>query len=330
VNFDFYEGKTCLVTGGAGFIGSHLVDSLVKLKANVVVLDNFLTGKGQNLKQSEKTKNFKLIRGDVRDFGLLASLTQNCDIIFHMAAGVVGHSSQNPRRDMEINIEGTFNILEAALGRQGYIHKVVYASSASVYGNSRQPLMSEDGPTNPLSAYATSKLAGEHYCRVFYDYHDVPTVALRYFNIYGPRQTEESGYGGVVSIFAKCMMKGEPLPIFGDGSQTRDFSYIDDAIHATLLAGMSNIHGEVFNIGTGLETSIDDLAQIMLDLGSKYSKPIRREVRYTEKRIIDNVRRRVADIEKARYLLRYEPVISLRDGLTRVLEYYGLRGAKPS
>lgn len=312
----FFKGMKCLVTGAAGFIGSHLVDALIQLGANVIAVDDFTTGKLSNLQAALKSPNCTLVRGDVRDYPLVASLVKKATVVFHQAARVVAVSLDDPVSDMNVNIGGTMNVLMAA--KNSNVSRLVYASSASVYGNSRYLPMNEDDPINPLSPYAVSKLAGDNYARVFFDHYKVPTVCLRYFNIYGPRQSDVSGYGGVISIFGQRISTGKEPVVYGDGTQTRDFTEIGDAINATLLSAISpRAEGEVFNVGTGVETTIDDLAKLMIEIAQ-----VNVQVVHAERRTVDNVRRRVANIEKARRLLRYEPFLSQREGLKRVLQYY--------
>ncbi len=314
----FFQNKTCLVTGGAGFIGSHLVTRLLELGAKVKVLDSLSTGRMSNIQYLLTNPNFTFVEGDVRNFDIVRSLVSSSDIVFHHAAAVVARSIEDPVSDMEINVRGTVNVLMAA--RESNVSRVIYASSASVYGNTKYLPMNEDDPVNPLSPYAVSKLAGENYSSVFFDDFDTPTVSLRYFNIYGPCQSDLFGYGGVVSIFAKSISAGKPPVVFGDGTQTRDLTEIRDAVGATLLAAMHDrAVGEVFNVGTGIEISINGLAESFAKLTGNSIQP-----EFSDKRAVDNVRRRVANIEKARRVLRYEPQVTLSQGLKRIIQYYSV------
>ena len=312
----FFDGKRCLVTGGAGFLGSHVVERLLNAESDVVVLDNMLTGKRSNLEAALRSERLRIVEGDVRDYETVADLVSKADFVFHLAATVVASSIEDPIRDMETNVRGTLNVLSAA--KNNPVSKIVYASSASVYGNGRYLPMHEDDPVNPLSPYAVSKLAGEHYSKVYFEDFEVQTVCLRYFNVYGPRQSDKFGYGGVFSIFANKVIHGECPVIFGDGTQTRDFLEISDAVEATLAAaGYERATGEVINVGTGIEVSVNDLACAFL----KYSG-LDAEPRHSDRRKVDNVRRRVANIERARRLLGYEPQVTLKEGLKRVIQFY--------
>lgn len=309
------ERMRLLVTGGAGFIGSHLVDRLVAEGHYVYVLDNFSTGKIKNLAGVLESKNLKLARADVR--GILRSLIRKLrrvDAVCHLAAMTdVQESIRNPILTSDVNLMGTLRVLEAA--RKLKAERVVFASSAAVYGMIERFPIREDAKIAPISPYGASKAASELYCRAFEENYGIETVSLRYFNVYGPRQIS-CQYSGVISIFARRILRGQPLTIFGDGSQSRDFVYVSDVVDATIRALQETFQTRVFNIASGTETTIHKLAQIMQGIvgrrpGAKFLPP----------RLGDPYRG-VADITKARRELRFDPRTSLRDGLSETIHWY--------
>jgi UDP-glucose 4-epimerase len=236
-------------------------------------------------------------------------------LIFHLAARNIVVSTRNPREDFETNIGGTLNVLLAARAVGG--RRIVYTSSTSVYGNPRYLPMNEDDPLSLLTPYAVSKLAGENYCMAFYESYDLPTTAVRYSNIFGPGQDPANPYCGVVAKFLESLMAGRPPVIHGDGNQTRDFTFVDDAVEATLLAGTSDrALGEVFNVGSGVETRVNELAALLIRLTDAKVAPT-----HTDRRDIDNIRRRVVNIEKTRRTLRWVPEVTLDEGLMRTVEW---------
>ncbi len=307
-----FQNLRVLVTGGAGFIGSNLVDSLVKEGAQVTVLDDLFTGKKENI---QSLNQIRFVKGSVTQLDLVFNLVKEADIVFHLAVRNIIVSTRSPRMDFLVNAGGIFNVLSAA--RKHHIKRVVYASSASVYGNPRYLPINEDDRYNILNPYAASKLSGEHFCFAFHESFEVPVVILRYSNVYGVRQSPENPYCGVVSKFFDQLEKGERPCVHGDGEQTRDFTYVMDAVEATLLAGISpKVEGEVFNVGSGKETSINDLAQLIIEIKKKKVTP-----KHIERRDIDNIRRRVLNIEKIRRILRWIPKTSLKDGLTLTYQW---------
>lgn len=299
-----------LVTGGAGFVGSNLVDALVVRNVKTIVLDDLFTGKIENLPKSNLVE---FVEGSVCDEDLVKKLVKEVDLVFHLAARNIIVSTQNPREDFAVNIGGTLNILLAAKERG---IKVVYTSSTSIYGNPRYLPINEDDAINPFTPYATSKLAGENYCFSFYETYGLPTTVVRYSNIYGIKQRPDNPYCGVVSKFFDAVIKDQPPSIHGDGEQTRDFTYVDDAVEATILAASEKAEGQIYNVGTGIETSINTLAQKIIKLFGKNITPT-----YIDRRDIDNIRRRVVNIEKIRKELRWIPKYSLDDGLRKTKEW---------
>jgi UDP-glucose 4-epimerase len=295
-----------LVTGGAGFIGSHLADRLVEDGANVTILDDLTTGVTENL-VGISHQSCRIVVGSVADREIVNRLVSEAEVIFHLAARNIVASTRDPDKDFETNIGGTLNMLMAA--KEHNIKRFVYASSSSVYGNPRHLLACEDDPVCLLSPYAVSKFAGEGYCQAFFESYGVPTVALRYSNVYGPRQR------GIVVVmrFVQAIRDKKPLQIHGDGQQTRDFTWVGDAVEATLLVAKSaRAVGEVFNVGTGVETSIVELARLIAGPKAVLERIDRRD--------IDNIWRRVLNIEKARRILRWVPAISLEKGLGLLCE----------
>jgi UDP-glucose 4-epimerase len=306
-----FGGRRILVTGGAGFVGGALTRRLVEAGARVTVLDDLFTGQADTVPTGAD-----FVEGSVTDGPLVDELVAANSLVFHLAARNIIASTANPRDDFATNIGGTLNVLLAA--RQGKVERVVYSSSASVYGNPRSIPINEDDRVVTLSPYAVSKLGGEHYCQAFYESYGLPTACVRYSNVYGPGQRPDNPYCGVVSKFLVDAHAGRPLSIHGDGEQTRDYTYIDDAVEATLLAAIRpRAEGEVFNVGTGIEVSVNALAR---GVGRALDKEI--ELNYVDRRDIDNIRRRVVNIEKARRMLRWAPQVTLNVGLDRTAEWF--------
>ncbi|HEV8150546.1 MAG TPA: NAD-dependent epimerase/dehydratase family protein [Gemmatimonadales bacterium] len=308
-----FDGQRILVTGGAGFIGSATVARLLELGASVTVLDDFFTGQAENL--PAPGPRLQIIWGSVVEEPTIQELVGNADYVFHMAARNIIVSTKNPREDFATNIGGTLNVLLAA--RASRVRRVIYASSASVYGNPRRLPINEDDATNMLSPYAVSKYGGENYCTAFFESYGVPVTSVRYSNVYGPSQRPENPYCGVVAKFFAAALAGQPPVIHGDGEQTRDYTYVGDAVEATLLAAVSpRADGQVYNVGTGRETSVNQLAQAILKITGRDTQP-----QHIDRRDIDNIRRRVLNMEKARRELRFTPEITLEAGLRATYDW---------
>ncbi len=312
INIDF-SGCRVLVTGGAGFVGSNLVAAIVKAGGKVTVLDDLFTG---NLANIDSGINYDFVQGSVADYALVRKLMSGVDYVAHLAARNIIVSTKNPRDDFETNIGGTLNILMAA--RETKPKGIVYSSSASIYGNPRILPIVEDETPLTFSPYSVSKLAGENYCYAFYETFYVPVSVVRYSNIYGPKQNPSNPYCGVISKFIMAIDDNKPIQIHGDGYQTRDFTYVDDAVSGTLLALLSpRADGMIFNIGAGFETSILQLIDILSSIMHK--EAICENI---DRRDIDNIRRRVLNIERIRTRLRWQPQVTLRDGLKRTVDWY--------
>lgn len=302
----------CLVTGGAGFIGSNLVEALVQSGEKVVVLDNFSTGARDNLDFVSTGDSLRIIEGDVRDIATVHECVAGADIVFHLAAEVGNlNSLEHPLRDSQVNILGTLNVLQAAL--EAGVKRLVYSSSSAIFGEPRYLPIDEDHPMNPESFYyAVSKLAAENYCLAFAQLYGMSVVCLRYFNVYGPRQ-KYNPYANVIPIFAKRLLSGQPPVIYGDGEQARDFVYVRDVVQANLLAAKSDISREVFNIGIGEQTTVNQLQAALQQIVGASFEPVHEPPRAGE------LRDSVAQIAKARELLGYCPKIDIQQGLAEFM-----------
>lgn len=302
--------KRVIVTGGAGFIGSHLAETLVGHGYQVIILDDLSTGKMENIEELLRKGNVEFIQGSITDLTLLQKLFQGVEYVFHQAALVrVPHSIDDPLTTNEVNITGTLNVLMAT--RDNRVKKVIYAGSSSVYGNSPTLPQREDMPPNPLSPYAVTKLTGESYCNIFCRIYGLPSVCLRYFNVYGLRQDPHSRYATAIPAFIGRISQNLPPIIFGDGEQSRDFSFIEDVVRANILAAESNAEG-VFNIGSAKSTTINQVAKIIINLMGKNLKPVHEQPRPGDPR------HTLADVSKAKSF-GYEPKYTLKDGLTRII-----------
>jgi len=302
---------TVLVTGGAGFIGSNLVLELVNQGYNVRVLDNFTTGNTNNL--SEVRNKIEIIKGDIRDIKLVRKSVKDIDYILHEAAEVsVQRSIEDPYTTNDVNVNGTLNILLAA--RDSNVKRIIYASSCAVYGDTKNLPIKENEKPNPLSIYALTKLIGEKYCDIFYRLYGLENVILRYFNVYGPRQSPDSPYAAVIPIFIKKLSNNEQPIIYGDGEQSRDFVFVKDVVQANILAmKKENIANEIFNISYGNNTTINQLFITLNKILGKDIKP-----KYGKARTGD-IKHSLGDITKAREILNYEPKYSLEDGLKEMV-----------
>ena len=307
-------GKRALVTGGAGFIGGHLVDRLVDDGWKVRVVDDFSTGRDENLASSRD--RIELIRGDIRDGELIGRAVEGVEVVFHQAAiPSVSLSLERPLLTDEVNLHATVGLLEAA--RRSGVRRFVFAASCAAYGDDGELPKRESLPVHPVSPYALQKYAGEQYCRIYYELHGLSAVSLRYFNVFGPRQNPESEYAAVVPLFVRALLKGAAPRIFGDGEQTRDFVYVDDVVRSNLLAAASErAAGRVINVASGSQTSVNELVAVLRELTDSSVEPIHEPARMGE------VRHSVADLARARELLGYEPSIDLREGLRRTIDNF--------
>jgi nucleoside-diphosphate-sugar epimerase len=303
-----------LVTGGAGFIGSHTVDELVRRQHDVVVLDDLSAGKEQNL--SQVAGQIEFVRGRITDLEALRTACRGVDYVLHLAARTsVPLSVRDPLETNRINVDGTLNVLVAA--RDARVRRVVFAASSSAYGETPSLPKVETTPPAPISPYGVSKLAGELYAQVFGRVYDLENVSLRYFNVFGPRQDPGSPYSGVLSRFISAVLDGVPPVVFGDGEQSRDFTYVANAVQATLLASEAQgVSGMVFNVGTGRRYTLNQTLQLLQVVAEKpvqaqYDPPREGDIRHSQ-----------ADIELARKRLGYQPRVDFEEGLRRTWEWY--------
>jgi len=304
-----------LLTGGAGFIGSHIAERLLAGGHSVVVLDNLYAGKMQNLKRCSDDPNFRFIKGDIRDKKAVDAAIAGIDAVIHQAALTsVPLSIKNPKFVYSVNVAATTSLIESCVKNE--VARFVFASSSSVYGAAKKMPVSENAPTRPLSPYGESKLHVEKYCQKFWDEHGLETVCLRYFNVYGPRQTAGQ-YAGVISRFFDRLRNKLPPIIYGDGEQTRDFVYIDDVVEATILAlDCEKAAGKILNIGTGKATSLNQLSRTFM----KIMRCSNVKPKYVAPRAGD-IRHSLADITKAKEILGYRPKVSLEQGLKKFIEW---------
>jgi len=302
-----------LLTGGAGFIGSHMMDELVASGYRAIIIDDMSTGSLRNIRHQSANIFVEFYPGSVNDMAHLEEHMENIDYIIHLAAlPSVTRSIENPARTHEVNVEGTLNVLEIA--RKHNVKKVVFASSSSVYGNTPILPKHEGMVPSPLSPYAASKAAGENYMAAYCAAYGLPTVSLRYFNVYGPRASASSEYSAVIPRFIKAVREGASPCIYGDGTQTRDFTFVKDVVKANIMAMQSEATG-VFNIGTGQSVSLNELVETTMELmGRQDLKP-----EYAQPRAGD-VAHSLADITRAKEVLGWEPAYSLEQGLKTTIE----------
>jgi len=310
---------TYLVTGGAGFIGSHMVEELVRRGETVRVLDNLATGKAANLARIAGRIDFQV--ADIRDLGAISPHFTDAQYVIHLAAlPSVARSVEDPLEANEVNVTGTLNVLLAA--RDAGVKRLVFAASAAAYGDNPTMPRVETLTPDPLSPYALAKVAGEYYCRVFTTIYGLETVALRFFNIFGPRQNPDSPYTGVLSKFVPAYERGNTPVIFGDGEQSRDFTYVDNVVDATLRACTAPAAaGKVINVGVGRSYTLNQTITILNGIFGRKVEP-----RYGPPRQGD-ARHSLADISLARQVLGYEPLVSFEEGLRRTVEWFRAEGA---
>jgi UDP-N-acetylglucosamine/UDP-N-acetylgalactosamine 4-epimerase len=312
--------KNILVTGGAGFIGSHLVDALLSdNRVNKVrVLDNLATGSLKNIDTFLTHPNFEFIEGDIRDYDTCLKACEGIDLIAHQAAlGSVPRSINDPLTTNAVNITGTLNIFTAAKTQN--INRVIYAASSSTYGDHPDLPKIEDNIGKPLSPYAVTKYVNELYAQVFYSTYGLNTIGLRYFNIFGPRQSPNGAYAAVIPLFIQCILNNERPKINGNGTHSRDFTYVDNAVQANILALFTentDALNQIYNVACGERTSLNQLWQTLLDISNKSIEPI-----YAGERIGD-VKNSLASIDKIKEHLGYEVTVNLKEGLVKILDSY--------
>ncbi len=303
-----------LVTGGAGFIGSNIVEELLKRGHEVRVVDNLITGKRENIEPF--LDKIEFLEEDIRDYETCRRAVSNIDFVLHQAAlPSVPRSIEDPAQTNDINVNGTLNLLLAS--NEAKARRFVFASSSAVYGDNPDLPKKEGAEGNPLSPYGLTKLVGEKYCKVFSVIYGLPTVCLRYFNIFGPHQDPASQYAAVVPSFVSKMLQGKKPTIFGDGEQSRDFTFVGNVVEANILATeVENISGEVFNVGCGEETTVNSLAAkineiLNTDIEPNYDQPRPGDIKHS-----------LADISKAKQGLKFEPLFDFREGLERTISWY--------
>jgi len=310
-----FQEKRIVVTGAAGFIGSNLVDKLLELGAIVIAIDNLYNGRIENLENASQNPNFTFYRSDIRDLNFLIDLFRDVEIIYHQAAFTsVPQSVIMPGNCNDVNVNGTVNVLNAA--RKCDVSKIIYASSSSVFGDTPTLPKREDMPRVPISPYGVAKLACEAYMEAYHNVYGLNTTSLRYFNVFGPRQ-KDSPYSGVIAIWLGCILRNEDLVIFGDGKNSRDFTYIKDVLEANILATQHDAAGEIINIGANSPITLTELARIMLRLANKETL----NITYTNPRPGDIIHS-YADISKAKKLLKFEPKYNQEEGLRDYFKWY--------
>jgi len=305
-----------LVTGGAGFIGSNLAKALLNEGHRVRILDNFSTGKRENLIFQNEGAGVEIIEGDIRDLEICRRAEEGVEFVFHQAAlPSVQRSVEDPLESNSVNAEGTLNVLLAA--RDAGVKRVIYAASSSVYGDTPTLPKREEMPPNPLSPYALQKYIGEQYCRLFFQLYGLETVSLRYFNVFGPKQDPASIYSAVIPRFINALIEELSPVIFGDGEQSRDFTYVDNVVRANLLAmSADRLQGEAINIACGERISLNQLLGILKEILGSKQLPIYEEPRQGD------VKHSLADIRKGKEVLDYEPSVGIEAGLEKTVEFF--------
>jgi UDP-glucose 4-epimerase len=307
-------GSRILVIGGAGFLGSHIVDQLTDTSAReIVVLDNFIRGTRANLASAERDPRVQMVEGSITDLALLRNLMTGTDFVVHLAALWLYECVHEPRSAVDVNVVGTYNVVEAA--QQAGVKKVVYSSSASVYGDAVFTPMTEDHPFNNRTMYGATKIAGEQFFRAFYEQHQSDYVGLRYMNIYGPRMDYKGTYVSVIMKVLDRIDAGQPPIIFGDGSQAYDFVHVGDVARANILALQADATDEFFNIGIGVKTTIRELVDVLLEITGSDLEP---EYRPQEQMFVTH---RVGSTDKAERLLGFRATIPLEEGLRSVVDW---------
>jgi UDP-glucose 4-epimerase len=311
------QSSRVLITGGAGLVGSHIADQLIRRQvAEIVIVDNFSRGQATNIANALKRGNTRLVHGDVRDRTLLADAMQGVDVIFHQAAIRITQCAKEPRLAFEVLTEGTFNVLEAAV--KAGVKRVIAASSASVYGLADEfPTTESQHPYNNRTLYGAAKVFNEGLLRSFHEMYGLDYVALRYFNVYGPRMDIYGAYTEVLIRWMERIATGKPPLILGDGSQTMDFIYVEDVARANILAAESDVTDQVFNVASGVETSLLDLLSALLKVMDSSLEP-----EFLEERKVNPVPRRLADTRKAAEVLGFRAAVSLEEGLSRLVHWW--------
>jgi len=298
-----------LVTGGAGFIGSHLSHRLAERGYDVVILDKLIRGKFAYIKGLVDAKKAKFLEGDIRSQSAVRDAVRGAKYVFHEAAVCINYSQKYPEESIDINVNGSFNVFKAAA--DAGVKKLIFASSASVYGNPVQLPMTEDHPLNPITPYCVSKIADEYFLKIFGP-KGLKYVILRNFNVYGPRQSVDAFYTSVIVNFMKNVREGKPPVVCGDGSQSMDFINVHDVVDANMMAMESDVSGEIFNLGSGTSTTVRQIAETVIKLFKKNMKP------QYQKELNIIVRRRQAGIDKIQKMLGFRPKVELEDGLVEV------------
>jgi len=305
-----------LVTGGAGFIGSNIVKKLLEKGESVRVVDNFSTGRKENIEEFFGNPNFEFIEGDITDLDVCKKSVKDIDFVLHEAAvPSVPRSIEDPIRSNNANVTGTLNMLVAA--RDEKVKKLVYAASSSVYGDNPELPKREDFPARPISPYALTKYAGERYCQIFWNIYGLPTICLRYFNVFGPKQNPKSQYAAVIPNFISAFLKDEKPTIYGTGEQSRDFTFVENVVEANILAAnCAGGNGEVMNIACNGETSLNQLVDYLKEITGKdiqadYQKERQGDVLHSK-----------ADISKAEKIIGYVPKVQFKDGLIKTFDWY--------